>query len=135
MQITKSKFLRTGLCCTDLPNFPWRNERDRRRAISARGFIVPFKHHSKGRRHIPRQRHRVTNWRDYDAALCNRGSLTVWFTEEALTGWRGNLARRRAISLMIRTSLERRARRVCRHPIATSRAGPLETTRPLQRKS
>jgi hypothetical protein len=34
---------------------------------------VPFKHHSKGRRHIPRQRHRVTNWPDYDAALRNRG--------------------------------------------------------------
>jgi hypothetical protein len=49
---------------------------------------VPFKHHSKGRRHIPRQRHRVTNWRDYDTALRNRGSLTVWFSEEALAGWR-----------------------------------------------
>ena len=36
---------------------------------------MPFKQHSKGRRHIPRQRHRVTNWRDYDAALRNRGSL------------------------------------------------------------
>jgi hypothetical protein len=49
---------------------------------------VPFKQHSKGRRHIPRQRHRVTYWRDYDAALRNRGSLTVWFSEEALAGWR-----------------------------------------------
>ncbi len=36
---------------------------------------MPFKFHSKGRRHIPRQRHRVTNWRDYDTALRNRGSL------------------------------------------------------------
>jgi hypothetical protein len=49
---------------------------------------VPFKFHSKGRSHIPRQRHRVTNWRDYDAALRNRGSLTIWFTEEALVGWK-----------------------------------------------
>ena len=49
---------------------------------------MPFKHHSKGRRHIPRQRHRVTNWRDYDTALPNRGSLTIWFTKEALVGWR-----------------------------------------------
>ena len=49
---------------------------------------MPFKFHSKGRRHIARQRHRVTNWRDYDAALCNRGSLTIWFTEEALAGWK-----------------------------------------------
>ena len=43
---------------------------------------MPFKLHSKGRRHIPRQRHRVTNWREYDASLRNRGSLTIWFTPE-----------------------------------------------------
>jgi hypothetical protein len=54
----------------------------------SRGSIVPFKFHSKGRRHIPRQKHRVTNWRDYDAALRSRGSLTIWFTEEALEGWK-----------------------------------------------
>jgi hypothetical protein len=47
---------------------------------------VPFKFNSKGRHHIPRQRHRVTNWRDYDAALRNRGSLTIWLPEEALAG-------------------------------------------------
>jgi hypothetical protein len=49
---------------------------------------VPFKFNSKGRHHIPRQRHRVTNWRDYDTALRNRGSLTIWFTEEALAAWK-----------------------------------------------
>ena len=49
---------------------------------------MPFKLNSKGRHHIPRQRHRVTNWRDYDTALRNRGSLTIWFTEEALAGWK-----------------------------------------------
>ena len=49
---------------------------------------MPFKHHSKGRRHIPRPRHRVINWRDYDTALPNRGSLTIWFTKEALVGWK-----------------------------------------------
>ncbi len=49
---------------------------------------MPFKFNSKGRHHIPRQRHRVTNWRDYDTALRNRGSLTIWFTEEALAGWK-----------------------------------------------
>jgi Transposase DDE domain len=30
----------------------------------------------------------VTNWRDYDTALRNRGSLTIWFTNEALAGWK-----------------------------------------------
>ena len=30
----------------------------------------------------------MTNWRDYDTALRNRGSLTIWFTEEALAAWK-----------------------------------------------
>jgi hypothetical protein len=49
---------------------------------------VPFKTNVAGRHHIPRQRHRVTNWPDYDAALRQRGSPTVWFTEEAIAAWR-----------------------------------------------
>ncbi|MBV9749390.1 MAG: hypothetical protein JO157_11295 [Acetobacteraceae bacterium] len=42
---------------------------------------------NQDRRHIPRQRHRVTNWREYDASLRQRGSLTVWFTDEAIRAW------------------------------------------------
>ncbi len=49
---------------------------------------MPFKRNAARRHHIPRQRHRVTNWAEYDAALRQRGSLTVWFTEEALAAWR-----------------------------------------------
>jgi len=48
---------------------------------------VPFKANAAGRHHIPRQRQRVTNWSDYDAALRQRGSLTVWFTDEAIAAW------------------------------------------------
>src|SRR3712207_2209134 len=29
----------------------------------------------------------VTNWAEYDAALRARGSLTVWFTPEAVAAW------------------------------------------------
>ena len=49
---------------------------------------MPFKANAAGRHHIPRQRHRVTNWSEYDAALRHRGSLTVWFTEDAIAAWR-----------------------------------------------
>ena len=49
---------------------------------------MPFKFHRNGRHHIPRQKFRVTNWREYEAALRNRGSLTVWFTAEAIADWR-----------------------------------------------
>src|SRR5206468_8705876 len=50
--------------------------------------ILPFKLNQAGRRHIPRQRRKVTNWPAYDASLRQRGSLTVWFTDEAVAAWR-----------------------------------------------
>ena len=49
---------------------------------------MPFKLNQNRRCHIPRQKHRVTNSATYDAALRQRGSLTVWFTDEAVEGWR-----------------------------------------------
>ena len=48
---------------------------------------MPFKLNQGRRHHIPRQRHRVTNWPAYDASLRQRGSLTVWFSTEAIEGW------------------------------------------------
>jgi len=32
--------------------------------------------------------YRVKNWAAYDPALVQRGSLTVWLSEEAMDGWR-----------------------------------------------
>src|SRR5918993_5773362 len=48
---------------------------------------LPFKLNQDRRQHIPRQTHKVTNWRAYDASLRQRGSLTVWFTTEAIDAW------------------------------------------------
>src|SRR3954454_25082019 len=49
---------------------------------------VPFKANADRRHHIPKQQDRVTNWSEYDAALRQRGSLIVWFTEAAIAAWR-----------------------------------------------
>jgi Transposase DDE domain len=49
---------------------------------------VPFKANADRRHHIPKQQDRVTNWSEYDAGLRQRGSLTVWFSEEAIAAWR-----------------------------------------------
>ena len=49
---------------------------------------MPFEANAARRHHIPKQRHRVTNWAEYDAALRQRGSLTVWFTDAAVAAWR-----------------------------------------------
>src|SRR3954451_10711710 len=48
---------------------------------------VPFKLNQDRRHHIPKQKHKVTNWREYDAAPRQRGSLTVWSTDEAVQAW------------------------------------------------
>jgi len=46
-----------------------------------------FKLNQDRRHHIPRQRHKVTNWPAYNASLRQHGSLTVWFTDEAIAAW------------------------------------------------
>jgi len=48
---------------------------------------MPYKANQPRRHKIPRARYQVTNWLDYDRALQQRGSLTVWVTPEALTAW------------------------------------------------
>ena len=58
---------------------------------------LPFKLNQDRRHHIPKQKHKLMNsleallrsWRAYDASLRQRGSLTVWSTDEAIEGWRG----------------------------------------------
>ena len=49
---------------------------------------MPHKYNADRRHHIPRPKRRVTNWSEYNEALRQRGSLTVWFTEEAIAAWK-----------------------------------------------
>ncbi|MEA2789127.1 MAG: hypothetical protein QOG73_1533, partial [Acetobacteraceae bacterium] len=48
---------------------------------------LPSKANAARRHHIPKQKRKLTNLRAYDASLRQRGSLTVWFTDEAITAW------------------------------------------------
>src|ERR687894_264356 len=75
---------------------------------------MPFKANAARRHRIPKQRYRVTKWAEYDAALRQRGSLTVWFTEEAIAAWRAEPRTTRGgqahySALAIRTALTLRA--------------------------
>src|SRR5918911_180533 len=49
---------------------------------------MPFKHHAAHRHRFPRAKYRVTNWSAYEAGLRQRGSLTVWFSDDAVAAWR-----------------------------------------------
>jgi hypothetical protein len=50
---------------------------------------MPHKYNADRRHHIPRARYKVTNWKAYEAGLRQRGSLTIWFSEEGVprTHW------------------------------------------------
>jgi hypothetical protein len=48
---------------------------------------MPFKHNAARRHRIETMKFKVTNWREYEAGLCRRGSLTLWVTSEALSSW------------------------------------------------
>jgi hypothetical protein len=63
---------------------------------------LPFKLNQDHRHHIPRQRHKVTNWPAYEAGLRQRGSLTVWFTDEAVRRGQRRHGRRAVANLPIR---------------------------------
>src|SRR3954451_7811325 len=90
-------------CCTDRAD--WHRELSgvgKRPPPDTRIPAVPFKAKAACRRHIPKQQHRVINWAAYDASLRARGSLTVWFTTEAIEalrlqsmGWAAAFPRRR----------------------------------------
>ena len=48
---------------------------------------MPYNDNEPRRHKIPRARYKVANWPEYDRALQQRGSLTVWVTPEALAAW------------------------------------------------
>jgi hypothetical protein len=48
---------------------------------------MPYKANAARRHKFPKAQYRVKNWGEYDRALQERGSLTVWVTPEALAAW------------------------------------------------
>jgi hypothetical protein len=48
---------------------------------------MPHKANDPRRHKFPKARYRIDNWPAYDAALRDRGDLTVWVTPRALAAW------------------------------------------------
>jgi Transposase DDE domain len=55
---------------------------------------MPHKFNSARRDKIARQKHRVTNWAEYNESLRRRGDLTIWVSEDAQAQW--SAARRKS---------------------------------------
>ena len=48
---------------------------------------MPHKFNASRRDKVPTQKHRLTNWAEYNEGLRRRGDLTIWFSEDALGLW------------------------------------------------
>ena len=49
---------------------------------------MPYKFNHCAATNFPEPKHCVTNQPEYESAYVRRKGLTVWFTEEAISGWR-----------------------------------------------
>ncbi len=71
---------------------------------------MPFKHNAPRRDKFEKAKYRVTNWPEYNESLRRRGDVTVWFSDDAVSGWsapRGGKrgAQRRYLDLAIEVCL------------------------------
>ena len=48
---------------------------------------MPYQANAARRHQFPKTKYQVKNWHEYDQALQQRGSLTVWVTPEAISAW------------------------------------------------
>lgn len=49
---------------------------------------MPYKHNESRRHKFTKPIYKVTNWKEYNNGLRQRGNFTIWFTEEAIADWR-----------------------------------------------
>ena len=48
---------------------------------------MPYKFTDDRRHKFDKKKYRLRNWSEYEEGLKNRGSLTIWFTEDAIKSW------------------------------------------------
>ena len=48
---------------------------------------MPHKLRNSRRHKFKKTRYKITNWRDYNKALINRGSVTLWLSPEIIKAW------------------------------------------------
>ena len=51
---------------------------------------MPYKFTNDRRHKFDKAKYRLRNWLEYDQGLKKRGSLTVWFSDEAIEKWKPN---------------------------------------------
>jgi len=49
---------------------------------------MPYKHNESKRHNFEKQQYKIENWDEYNESLCQRGDITIWFSQDALDEWR-----------------------------------------------
>ena len=44
--------------------------------------------HKRSRNPKYKKKYKVTNWKEYEQSLCNRGSLTLWISPSVIKSWK-----------------------------------------------
>lgn len=55
---------------------------------------MPNKLQDPCRHKFAQAKYKISNSREYDKSLKNRGSLTIWFSEEAVTAWNNRVLKK-----------------------------------------
>jgi len=48
---------------------------------------MPNKYPERKGYKVPKQKHEVRNWTEYNKALANRGRIDIWMHEDAINNW------------------------------------------------
>ena len=51
--------------------------------------------HKRSRNPKYKKKYKVTNWKEYEQSLCNRGSLTLWISPSVIKSWKPRSSKRR----------------------------------------
>ena len=51
--------------------------------------------HKRSRNPKYKKKYKVTNWKEYEQSLCNRGSLTLWISPSVIKSWKPLSSKRR----------------------------------------
>jgi hypothetical protein len=73
----------TGFSVRSITFFPYHHTIGLASQLSS---FVDFAHHLEGRMTLKAQ-YRIRNWKDYNTSLKQRGSITVWFSEDSIDKW------------------------------------------------
>jgi hypothetical protein len=87
---------------------------------------MPYQANAARRHQFSKAQYRVKNWGEYDRALQERGSLTLWVTPEAIAAWHPPPTGRRGRSPLMNVN----HKRICQNSFIRGKSLSIEPSLP-----